>query len=81
MHRAAVAVVYECSLISHHTGATSSTLSNQIIAFTPSIMLANTVQITNMVTATFQDPERMDVENSGRRTRTQATKFAIGARG
>lgn len=67
--------------MSHQTGATFLTLSDQMIEFTPWMMLIEATQTANTVTATFQDPDRIDVEKRGRRTRTLARKFTIGTRG
>lgn len=52
-----------------------------MIEFTPWMMLIKDTQIAKTVTATFQDPDRIDVEKRGRRTRTLARKFTIGTRG
>lgn len=71
----------EHSLISHQAGAAFLTLSDQMIEFTPWMMLIKDTQIAKTVTATFQDPDRIDVEKRGRRTRTLARKFTIGTRG
>lgn len=69
------------SLRSHQTGATFRTLSDHTMALTPVVTHSMAIQRVNEMTAIFHDPERIEVQKRGRRTRIQPRKLAIGARG
>lgn len=71
--------VKKCSLMSHHTGATSLALSDHIIALTPCKKFSVDTHIASMHTPVFQ--ERRNFVKTVKRTRTQLRKFKMGKRG